>query len=404
MSKASPIAGLVLLVVLGALAGRRMNATQEPPPSVAEKDATSDRPPLDETLKRLNRDLGEAESHELELELESRTYAELETAYLKRIQEDPHGLDGRRMLSVMLKMSADATLALVNNYLEGSNRDHEHARLLQEWGKFAPHEALRYATELDKDAFSHHLVPTSIDNFLSAWVTRDPRAALDAWLALPEPKFADPKTESEAAGCLAQGAASDPDMREVTLGMFLAQPPSTARGKAIGGAVMSWAQTAAFEEVTTWISGQNFEGAEANTVAVHAAIGALGGPEDRGATAEWVVAQIYTNQESADERGGHLYEFSRYWANKSTDECARWLERCPPGRETDLALGGLIAELEHRDPASGLQWATQITSDEMRKMWCRKNWDKWRRESPESASNYIAELSSGERKRLGIHP
>lgn len=402
MNKAIPIAGLVLLVVLGLSIGRRLSMPSETSPVAEPEAAQVTSRPLGDVLERLNSNLGDAELYDLERELESRSYAELEQAYTRRIAGDPHCVDGRRMLSVMLKMDAPATLALVLASLEGSNLTHEHARLFREWGKFAPHEALRYATELDGDAISSPLISSGVQDFLSEWASRDPRAALDVWLALPEPKLADPEAVASAAANIGYSAALDPTMREVALEMLLDQPSSDERAKAIGGAVAVWAHGAPFEQVASWFAEQELEGSEASTIAVGLAEGAVSQGIEGPAAADWLIKQIYANEESPDARGGHLYLFAGNWANSSMEDCSRWLVDLPPGREADGALGGLISAIEHNDPASGFQWATQITTDELRKMWCRQTWDKWRRHAPAATEAYLAGLSADESERLGI--
>jgi hypothetical protein len=172
MNKTIPIAGLALLVILGLSMGRRLSPPSETTPVANPERTVVPSRPLADALDELKGNVDQASLYDLERDLESRTFAELEQEYLQRIQEDPHGLDCRRMLNVMLTMDAGATLALVSAILDQSTRDHEHARLLQEWGKFAPNEALLHVAAFDQEAFSLHLIPTSINNFLGEWAPR----------------------------------------------------------------------------------------------------------------------------------------------------------------------------------------------------------------------------------------
>ena len=401
MSKALPILVLALVAIMGVWLGRDLG--NAPPPTVPERTPPrqpAPTRPAAETFALLTKAKTEATRFDLETELEALPFDELGDLFANLAKADQDDKQINELLYIMMRRDGHATMALVGQHLHGIKRSHAYFRLIEQWGYIDPHATLAFIAGLtdDDDPGSH--VHNATTGFLSEWAKRDPRAALEAWTALPEPKLANASSIPYSAECLARSASSNPEMREIALEMLIEQPVSDSRTNAIAGALATWAIDSPLEEIEAWLREQPLAGAAKNTAAVQAAIAAAQGGNAE--AADWVRELIYENQESEVDRANHLDTFVEEWARDHPEAAAEWLTTLPPGRDTDWAIRGLLRQLEYIDPAATFQWTRQVSSSDRRAGWAREYWNNWRRDAPVAAEAFIPQLTVDEREWLKI--
>lgn len=386
MRYVKPIFVLVLVSTLGGWLGYRLGK----PVDVVETSIISGSPSLN--LERTRRSTEVA-----------KPLPELRAEFVSMAEKDRGNrrLDNRELSDLVievLEQDPQVAVALVQEHFHGLKRAHAYYRIIEHWGRVDPEATLAFVAGLDKSEDASSNVHNATTGFLWEWAERDPKAALDAWLALPDPKLANESSIPYSAECLARSASKNPEMREVALKVLLDQPSSDARASAIAGVVATWAGRAPFRDITDWLAGQDLQGKEANVVAVQAATTAA--QYGNLQAADWLLEQVYTNQDSPNDRANHLDGFAEEWARDDPDACATWLSTLAPSTETDWAIRGFLRRLHYIDPSTGFQWTREICNDDLRTRLTREMWTAWRRVEPVAAQAYVPHLTDEERDWL----
>lgn len=398
MSKTLSIA-LLALAAVGAWSGHRIGRSGSAAIDPTIAPLPKPRPAV-ELVRLLNEGTTEAGYYALRRELDALPFADLQALFEETANDKERDSEFREVMSAMLNRAPETTIDLVRQHLSGLKRSHAWYRIIGQWGYADPHATLALVAGLDESEDHSCNVLNSTTSFLQQWAEREPKEALAAWLALPEPKFANESNIPYSAECLAMGLAGDPEMRGTALEMLLEQAPSEGRAGAIAGVLSRWASEAPFDEITTWLAAHKLTPPESNTVAVNAATTAA----QRGnrAAADWLVEHVFATQESSSDRANHLDRFAEEWSREDPNACAEWLTTLAPGNETDWAIRGFLRQVEYRDPESGFHWARQITGENLRKRQAQEFWNHWRRVAPVAAQEYIPQLTPAEREWLRI--
>ena len=341
----------------------------------------------------------DAERYALTLEIEAMPLSELSEHFEELAREDPdkgnlNDLPLRQALDAVIARDPHEAIRLIQENFHGLKRFHAYATLLDRWGRSDPHAALKWLSGFSEDDPSSSLL-NATTGFLHEWASRDARGALDAWLALPEPKLHDAAAAKHGAESLARNAGHTPELHQAALEVLIAAPPSDARTSAIGGALAMWVHRDTLPEVTGWLEQQELSDKEVSKIAVLVAqAAAVGGDAGAG---DWLGATI-----SGDnyERSNYLDEFAEYWAAEEPNACARWLATLDPSDENDWAIRGFLRRAGYSDPESGFHWTRKITDQELRKKTARELWNEWRRRAPVSAQKFLPELDADEREWL----
>ena len=407
MKQPLAILAIALLAIAGAWYGHWLG---KPEPGIAPRAPVAQefdqkRRTAVELVSLLNSSKAEATSYSLRRELEELPFAELGAAFEELAKADAkethlNNRELRLVLDILTARDPEATIALVRENFSQLKRSHAYYTIIEQWGRADPEATLRFLTTLDKDEDPTSHIHNATTGFLYGWATDDPRAALEAWFALPDPKLPDPGTVSYGSECLALGAAQSPEMRETALQMLLDQPDSTARTSAIVGVLKNWTASGSFAEVTAWFEAQILPPESATQIAI--GIGSTAAQAGNNTAAAWVVEQVFANEESPSDRSNLLAEFAEEWARELPNECADWLETLDPSTETDWAIRGFLRQVEYQDPASGFQWTRRISEPALRQRISRELWNAWRRQAPVSAQEFIPSLEPEERDWLGL--
>ncbi len=338
-------------------------------------------------------------------ELERASLAELRTTFATMATEDPNKdrlgkRELRWLIQTMVARDPAGTIALVREHFHGLKRSHAYFNIIEHWGREDPEATLAFVATLDPSEDRSSNVHNATTSFLHEWAQRDPKAALDAWLTLPEPKLADHSSIPYSAECLARGASHHSETRATALALLTEQPPSDSRTSAMAGTLATWTSAGGFHDVQQWMSSQNLTDSEICTIAVIVANSALA--EELSDAPDWLLEKLHTHAPSMHDRANYLDDFAETWARDSPNACAEWLSKLPPGEETDWAIRGFLRRLQYIDPATGFEWTRVISGIPLRQRMAREFWNHWRRRAPVSAQAYIPSLSPEERKWLGV--
>lgn len=381
--KALQIVSLALLALAGAWLGFRLGKPSPLPQPT--RSVVTHRHSLDLTRTGLSSKL-------------KSNFARLAKADRQEKRLDNKALN--RALHELIEQDPRAAVSLIQEHFHGLKRSHAYFTLIEQWGRQEPEATLAFIAGLDASEDVSSNVHNATTGFLHEWAERDAEAAINAWLALPDPKLANESSISYSAECLARGAAKIPKMREMALSLLLDQPSSTARASALAGVVATWAQRTPFADITQWLESQDLEGDETTVIAVQAATTAV--QEGNGAAADWLLEQVFANQASPSDRANHLDNFAEEWAREDPDACGKWLSTLQPSRETDWAIRGFLRRVEYVDPASGFLWTREITDQALRQRLTRDLWNAWRRQAPGAVTRFRAQLSDEESAWLSV--
>ncbi len=333
-------------------------------------------------------------------------FAELRVAFTQIAADDPNKqrLENRELrwlIQAMVTRDPKAAIAAVREHFHGLKRSHAYFTIIEHWGREDPDATLAFVAGLDASEDSSSNVHNATTGFLHEWAQRDPKAALAAWLDLPEPKLANESSIPYSAECLARGASLHPEMRTAALELLLEQSPSEGRASALAGVLATWTSMGSFEEVRDWFAQQNLNGAEANTIAVAIANSAL--KEGHADAADWLLKELPIHQSSKHDRANHLDTFAEAWARDDPNGCAVWLGDLSPSEETDWAIRGFLRRVQYIDPATGFEWTRAISGEPLRKRMVQEFWNHWRRTAPVSAGEFTRNLTLEECEWLGIN-
>ncbi|MEM7384275.1 MAG: hypothetical protein AAF514_04960 [Verrucomicrobiota bacterium] len=302
----------------------------------------------------------------------------------------------RRALQDLLDYDPALAAELAKKHFTGLKRSHAFFTIIEQWGRRDPPAVLSLIAQLDFEDPSSN-IHNATTSFLSEWASNDPAAALDAWLALPEPKLPDENSVAYSAECLARSAAATPASRPRALALLLSLEPTDARTSALGGILKSWVETAPLETVTDWLSDQSFDPGQTDALAL--AVASASVERDGEQAARWMMDTV-----SQAERAEAMGALARHWAWESPNECGQWLTGLSPSNERDWAIEGFLQKVGTLDPESGFLWSRLLQHPDRRKKQAWQLWSQWRQKAPRSARAFLPQLTGEERGWLAPAP
>ena len=410
MKNLLPVTTLIFLAFSGVWFGNRIG-TQKPKSQTGTKTVSSSKESRHSTrpitvpkdLAGVMQGLRESKSAEtkyaLLLQLNQIPVSQIAEAFADLAREDPNKdrLDNRelrRLLHILIDRNPREAVRLCRKHFTGLKRSHSYFNIVDAWGRADPESALRFIVGLDEKENDIHVL-NATTSFLSEWARRDPKRALASWLALPDPKLANPEAATYGAECLASSAARTPELRFDALDMLLAEPNTDARTSAIAGVLSTWARTSSLSEAGTWLESQNLGKEEKSRIAaITATTAALQGDGQAG---NWLTEKLHGDKH---DQANQLAEFTENWARGRPNDCARWLSTLERSHENDWAIRGFLRQVGHSDPESGFLWTRRISDPNLRKKTAKELWNQWRRHAPVSAREFVSHLDSDENRWL----
>ncbi len=298
-------------------------------------------------------------------------------------------------LDFLVVRDPQAAVRLCRECFTGDNLSYAFAQIVNTWSSTDPEGALRFIASLEETNEDIYALNSTV-KFLSVWADADPKGALAAWLALPEPKIANPEVAADGAERLAASAARTPELREAALDRLMAAPPSDERSAALAGVLGTWARCASLREASDWINSQDLNGKERNRIAVAAATAAA--RKDGVEAGNWLVETLVGEEHDRVQR---VNEFTENWARRHPNDCAEWLTTLQPSTENDGAIRGFLYQVSQSDPESGFHWTRRIHDLRLREKLAKQLWSKWRRQAPVAAEAFVPSLDREERQWLG---
>ena len=400
---ATTVAGFVAIALLGGWGGYRLGTPAKVDPLPATQKDVPAQIEITHSFTSARQLLTEAETpaerYALALEIEAMPIAELRERFkeLALADENKHRLDNRQLRSVLQHLrdrDPREAIRLVEEHFHGLKLAHAYYGIIDSWGRSNPHATLHWLSQNKLEDNSSNVLNAS-NGFLWEWAARDPKGALAAWLALPDPKLPDKGLTSSGAEHLARSAARTPEMRDAALELLLAQEATESRTAAIAGVLRTWAASSPLEEVSSWIESQQLTVKETNQIAVETAIAAaIDGDNEAGA---WLTEIISGDQY---KRSNLLDKFADEWSRDHPNDCAEWLATLEPSPENDWAIRGFLRWVEYSDPESGFHWTRKISDQKLRERLVKDFWNHWRRRAPIAAQEFTSQFDADERAWL----
>ena len=409
------------VAMVGASVGYRMgNARSDSQPETVEAAKSTPSPSTEQTARQIpdkqraieltnpwgSSGLGLDERYDRRLELARVPDAMLHELFEEAVRQsqDEKGLPDRldqpgAIIDVIAQRDPAAALELVQRHFDGLKLSQAYFTLIHIWGRVDPDGALRFLVDLEDPAGSSN-VHNAATGMISEWASRDPRAALLAWLDLPAPKMANADTANYCAECLGISAAKSPGFRDEALDLFLSQEPSASRTSGIGGVLKTWVVEEPFENVTEWYAGHstNFSEEGANQLAVFIAEAAVN--RDGARAANWMLDAVSSDR----ERAYAMRRVAEMWCWNSPNACADWLTTLEPSTGRDFAIEGFLDKVRYMDPESAFQWTRLLENESRQRKRATQAWIRWLQHAPQSAAAFVPRMTAQERFWLKIEP